>query len=218
MYKLSEQSASKILSEMPDFSFLTGTYVFTVKEQFNISDDFYEVCDLVAISGVDKNTISILPYDELKTCESDEFMSYVNDEGSNLEISLKEFKRLFELSEVETSKVKSITNNIKRLKSQKESELDKIYYNPDNSELYLMVCLLSYSAAIIASMLVSSEFHNAIAAILTFVIGVAILALPITIFILAERRKYNKLDDKYQKLYDEMNEKRAKDMMYLKAS
>ena len=65
MYKLSEQSASRIIAEMPDFSFLNDTYVFTVKERFNISDDFYEVGDLVAISGANKTAISILPYDTL---------------------------------------------------------------------------------------------------------------------------------------------------------
>lgn len=40
MYKLSEQPVSRIISEMPDFSFLIDTYVFTVKERFNISDTF----------------------------------------------------------------------------------------------------------------------------------------------------------------------------------
>ncbi len=138
MYKLSEQPVSRIISEMPNFSFLIDTYVFTVKERFNISDTFFEVGDLVAISGANKTAICILPYETLKKCRSYCFMSCVDREGSVLEISLEDFKKRFELSEAETEKVESITHDIKPIRSQKSAEMYGIHYDEPDVDLIIL--------------------------------------------------------------------------------
>lgn len=214
MYKLSEQPASRIISEMPDFSFLNDTYVFTVKERFNISDDFYEVGDLVAISDANKTAISILPYDTLKKCRSDCFMSCVDRKGSVLEISLEDFRRRFELSEAETKKVESITHEIKPIRRQKAEEMHEIGYDPNDPEDDLALYIFGCPMVIIASILLNIEFHNVVAVIITCLINLWFLACLIGR--ITEKKKYNALKTKYQKLYDEIDEKRAKNGMYLK--
>ena len=213
MYKLSEQPASRIISEMPDFSFLNDTYVFTVKERFNISDDFYEVGDLVAISGANKTAIGILPYDTLKKCRSDCFMSCVDRKGSVLEISLEDFRRRFELSESETEKVESITNDIKPLRSQKSSEMHEINYYPNDPEDDLVLYIFGCPMVIIASILLNMEFHNVIAVIITCLINLWILACLIGR--ITEKKKYNVLKTKYQKLYADLDMKRAEKGMFI---
>lgn len=42
MYKSSEQPASRIISEMPDFSFLNDTYVFTAWLAGYVSENTYK--------------------------------------------------------------------------------------------------------------------------------------------------------------------------------
>ena len=213
MYKLSEQPVSRIISEMPDFSFLIDTYVFTVKERFNISDDFYEVGDLVAISGANKTAISILPYDTLKKCRSDCFMSCVDRKGSVLEISLEDFRRRFELSEVETEKVESITHEITPIRSQKYSEMHEIGYDPNDPEDDLVLYIFGCPMVIIASILLNIKFHNVVAVIITCLINLWILACLIGR--ITEKKKYNVLKTKYQKLYADLDMKRAEKGMFI---
>ncbi len=212
MYKLSEQPASRIISEMPDFSFLNDTYVFTVKERFNISDDFYEVGDLVAISGANKTAISILPYDTLKKCRSDCFMSCVDRKGSVLEISLEDFRRRFELSEAETEKVGNITNDIKPIRSQKSAEMHELGYDEPDVDLIFLYII----AFMIASffMWLSVKLHCKVGVAVTVAFNLYILGYIISI--ISGKKKYNALKTKYQKLYDEIDKKRAKNGMYLK--
>lgn len=212
MYKLSEQPASRIISEMPDFSFLNDTYVFTVKERFNISDDFYEVGDLVAISGANKTAISILPYDTLKKCRSYHFMSCVDREGSVLEISLEDFRRRFELSEAETEKVGNITSDIKPIRSQKSAEMHELGYDEPDVDLIFLYII----AFMIASffMWLSVKLHCEVGVAVTVAFNLYILGYIISI--ISGKKKYNALKTKYQKLYDEIDKKRAKNGMYLK--
>lgn len=212
MYKLSEQPALRIISEMPDFSFLNDTYVFTVKERFNISDDFYEVGDLVAISGANKTAICILPYDTLKKCRSDCFMSCVDRKGSVLEISLEDFRRRFELSEAETEKVESITNDIKPIRSQKSAEMHELGYDEPDVDLILLYII----AFMIASffMWLSVKLHCEVGVAVTVAFNLYILGYIISI--ISGKKKYNALKTKYQKLYGEIDKKRAKNGMYLK--
>lgn len=214
MYKLSEQSASRIISEMPDFSFLKDTYVFTVKERFNISDDFYEVGDLVAISGANKTAICILPYDTLKKCRSDCFMSCVDREGSVLEITLEDFRKRFELSEAETEKVESITQDITPIRSQKYLEMHEIGYDRNDPDDDLVLYIFGCPMVIIASILLNIKIHNVVAVIITCLINLWILACLIGR--ITEKKKYNALKNKYQKLYDELDRKRSEDEMYIK--
>ena len=212
MYKLSEQTPSRIISEMPDFSFLNDTYVFTVKERFNISDTFFEVGDLVAISGANKTAIGILPYDTLKKCRSDCFMSCVDRKGSVLEISLEDFRRRFELSEAETEKVESITNDIKPIRSQKSAEMHELGYDEPDVDLILLYII----AFMIASffMWLSVKLHCEVGVAVTVAFNLYILGYIISI--ISGKKKYNALKTKYQKLYDEIDKKRAKNGMYLK--
>ncbi|HQM00118.1 MAG TPA: hypothetical protein PLH98_06095 [Ruminococcus flavefaciens] len=212
MYKLSEQPASRIISEMPDFSFLNDTYVFTVKERFNIYDEFYEVGDLVAISGANKTAISILPYETLKKCRSDCFMSCVDRKGSVLEISLEDFRRRFELSEAETEKVESITNNIKPIRSQKSAEIHELGYDEPDVDLILLYII----AFMIASFFIwlSVKLHCEVGVAVTVAFNLYIVGC--IVLIISGKIKYNALETKYQKLYDEIDKKRAKNGMYLK--
>ncbi len=212
MYKLSEQPASRIISEMPDFSFLNDTYVFTVKEQFNISDTFFEVGDLVAISGANKTAICILPYETLKKCRSDCFMSCVDREGSVLEISLEDFKKRFELSEAETEKVESITNDIKPIRSQKSAEMHELGYDEPDVDLIILYII----AFMIVSffMWLSVKLHCEVG--VAFTVAFHLFTLGYIISIIIGKIKYNALKTKYQKLYAEIDEKRAKNGMCLK--
>ena len=212
MYKLSEQPASRIISEMPDFSFLNDTYVFTVKERFNIYDEFYEVGDLVAISGANKTAISILPYDTLKKCRSDCFMSCVDRKGSVLEISLEDFRRRFELSEAETEKVESITNDIKPIRSQKSAEIHELGYDEPDVDLILLYII----AFMIVSFFIwlSVKLHCEVGVAVTVAFNLYIVGCIVSI--ISGKIKYNALETKYQKLYDEIDKKRAKNGMYLK--
>lgn len=212
MYKLSEQPASRIISEMPDFSFLNDTYVFTVKERFNISDTFFEVGDLVAISGANKTAIGILPYDTLKKCRSDCFMSCVDRKGSVLEISLEDFRRRFELSEAETEKVESITNNIKPIRSQKSAEIHELGYDEPDVDLILLYII----AFMIVSFFIwlSVKLHCEVGVAVTVAFNLYIVGC--IVLIISGKIKYNALETKYQKLYDEIDKKRAKNGMYLK--
>lgn len=212
MYKLSEQPASRIISEMPDFSFLNDTYVFTVKERFNISDTFFEVGDLVAISGANKTAISILPYETLKKCRSDCFMSCVDRKGSVLEISLEDFRRRFELSEAETEKVESITNNIKPIRSQKSAEIHELGYDEPDVDLILLYII----AFMIVSFFIwlSVKLHCEVGVAVTVAFNLYIVGC--IVLIISGKIKYNALETKYQKLYDEIDKKRAKNGMYLK--
>ena len=212
MYKLSEQPASRIISEMPDFSFLNDTYVFTVKERFNISDDFYEVGDLVAISGVNKTVISILPYDTLKKCRSHCFLSCVDREGFELEISLDDFKKRFELSDEETQKVESVTHDIKAIRKQKNLEMLGIGYDPDEDVPFLL--FIEFPILIIASVCLIRKIHIWI--ITTIVCVTDLLFIVFAFIMIIKKYKYNALKYKYQKLYTELDEKRAKNGMYLK--
>lgn len=212
MYKLSEQPASRIISEMPDFSFLNDTYVFTVKERFNISDTFFEVGDLVAISGANKTAIGILPYDTLKKCRSDCFMSCVDRKGSVFEISLEDFRRRFELSEAETEKVESITNNIKPIRSQKSAEIHELGYDEPDVDLILLYII----AFMIVSFFIwlSVKLHCEVGVAVTVAFNLYIVGC--IVLIISGKIKYNALETKYQKLYDEIDKKRAKNGMYLK--
>ena len=212
MYKLSEQPASRIISEMPDFSFLNDTYVFTVKERFNIYDEFYEVGDLVAISGANKTAISILPYDTLKKCRSDCFMSCVDRKGSVLEISLEDFIRRFELSEAETEKVESITNDIKPIRSQKSAEIHELGYDEPDVDLILLYII----AFMIVSFFIwlSVKLHCEVGVAVTVAFNLYIVGCIVSI--ISGKIKYNALETKYQKLYDEIDKKRAKNGMCLK--
>ena len=212
MYKLSEQPASRIISEMPDFSFLNDTYVFTVKERFNIYDEFYEVGDLVAISGANKTAISILPYDTLKKCRSDCFMSCVDRKGSVLEIPLEDFKKRFELSEAETEKVESITNDIKPIRSQKSAEIHELGYDEPDVDLILLYII----AFMIVSFFIwlSVKLHCEVGVAVTVAFNLYIVGCIVSI--ISGKIKYNALETKYQKLYDEIDKKRAKNGMYLK--
>lgn len=212
MYKLSEQPASRIISEMPDFSFLNDTYVFTVKERFNISDTFFEVGDLVAISGANKTAISILPYETLKKCRSDCFMSCVDRKGSVFEISLEDFRRRFELSEAETEKVESITNNIKPIRSQKSAEIHELGYDEPDVDLILLYII----AFMIVSFFIwlSVKLHCEVGVAVTVAFNLYIVGC--IVLIISGKIKYNALETKYQKLYDEIDKKRAKNGMYLK--
>ena len=212
MYKLSEQPASRIISEMPDLSFLNDTYVFTVKERFNISDTFFEVGDLVAISGANKTAISILPYETLKKCRSDCFMSCVDRKGSVFEISLEDFRRRFELSEAETEKVESITNNIKPIRSQKSAEIHELGYDEPDVDLILLYII----AFMIVSFFIwlSVKLHCEVGVAVTVAFNLYIVGC--IVLIISGKIKYNALETKYQKLYDEIDKKRAKNGMYLK--
>ena len=66
----------------------------------------------------------------------------------------------------------------------------------------------------IASILLNINFHNVVALIITCLINLWILACLIGR--ITEKKKYNALKTKYQKLYDEIDKKRAKNGMYLK--
>ena len=141
-------------------------------------------------------------------------MSCVDRKGSVFEISLEDFRRRFELSEAETEKVESITNNIKPIRSQKSSEMHEINYDPNDPEDDLVLYIFGCPMVIIASILLNIKFHNVVAVIITCLINLWILACLIGR--ITEKKKYNALKNKYQKLYDELDRKRAEDGMYIK--